>query len=66
MPAFVGLVRDLGWKRVFIFTEESPLFEQVSERKRRRGSEGQLEIVNKKGKKRERESRRRIRGGLIR
>ena len=34
MPAFVGLVRDLGWKRVFIFTEESPLFVQVCERER--------------------------------
>uniref|UniRef100_A0A1X7VH94 G-protein coupled receptors family 3 profile domain-containing protein n=1 Tax=Amphimedon queenslandica TaxID=400682 RepID=A0A1X7VH94_AMPQE len=28
VPAFVGLVRGLGWKRVFILTEESPLFVQ--------------------------------------
>ena len=31
MPAFVGLVRGLGWTRVFMFTEESPLFTQVRE-----------------------------------
>ena len=31
MPAFVGLVRGFGWTRVFMFTEESPLFTQVRE-----------------------------------
>ena len=42
MPAFVGLVRGLGWTRVFMFTEESPLFTQVREGERD-GGEGEGE-----------------------
>lgn len=33
VPAFVGLVRGLGWKRFFIFTEESPLFTGVRQKR---------------------------------